>query len=93
MPIDNKYGHVTLEYGTIGEDEPVVVFRAQDALLPDVLKMYRVLCKIAGSPQHHLDAIHDAAEEVKRWQAEHYHRIPNSDAYIERLAEENPQRM
>ena len=30
MGIDAKYGRVTTERGDIGEDEPVVVFRAQD---------------------------------------------------------------
>lgn len=86
MAIDNKYGRVTLEHGTIGDDEPVVVFRAQDVLLPDVLKVYRVLCKIAGSPLHHLDAIHAAAEQVRAWQANHHHRVPNSDAYLARIS-------
>lgn len=37
MAIDLKYGRVTLENADIGEDEPVVVFRARDALLPKVL--------------------------------------------------------
>lgn len=86
MAIDSKYGRVTLEHGSVGEDEPVVVFRAKDVLLPDVLKVYRVLCKIAGSPLHHLDAIHAAAEQVRAWQANHHHRVPNSDAYIARIS-------
>lgn len=36
MAVDRKYGRVTLERGTIGEDEPVVVFRAQDKMLPEL---------------------------------------------------------
>lgn len=84
MAVDNKYGQVVLEFGTIGESEPVVVFRGQDRLLPDLLGIYRVLCLLAGSPQHHLDLIADRAREIRQWQAEHGARTPNSDAYIAR---------
>jgi hypothetical protein len=86
MGIDTKYGHVSTQYGTIGLDEPVVVFRARDPLLPKVLKVYRILCELAGSPQHHLDVIHETAMTVKAWQAENPTQTPNSDAYMERTA-------
>lgn len=80
MAIDNKYGRVSLENSTIGEDEPVVVFRAQDKLLPNLLKIYKVLCEIAGSPEHHLDLIHDSAVKVREWQADHPTKTPSSDS-------------
>jgi len=57
MALDGKYGRVTLERGDIGEDEPVVVFRAQDALLPKVLDWYATECLKAGSPRHHVDLV------------------------------------
>lgn len=79
MPIDNKYGRVTVERGTIGEDEPVVIFRAQDALLPKVLDIYRFLCEVAGSPSQHLTKIREAAQVVKGWQAQNYTKTPTSD--------------
>lgn len=85
MGIDSKYGQITTEHGNIGADEPVVVFRAQDRLLPKLLKVYKILCELAGSPQHHLDLIHETAMTVKAWQAEHLHRTPNSDMYVERI--------
>jgi hypothetical protein len=78
MAIDRKYGRVTLEHSTIGEDEPVVVFRAQDRLLPDLLKMYRILCKAAGSPDRHLDLIHQTADTVRAWQAMNFTKTPES---------------
>lgn len=80
MAIDLKYGRITTERGTIGADEPVVVFRAQDQLLPGLLKVYRLLCEVAGSPGHHLDAIHDAATAVREWQANHPTKVPTSDS-------------
>lgn len=81
MAIDGKYGRVTLERGTIGEDEPVVVFRAQDAMLMDVLQHYRELCVAAGSPERHLTAIDAAATAVNVWQAEHPTQVPQSASY------------
>jgi hypothetical protein len=83
MPIDNKYGRVTLEHGTVGDDEPVVVFRAQDALLPKVLDIYAFLCEIAGSPKHHLEAIRKASMLVKGWQAQNRTKTPSSDSLKE----------
>jgi hypothetical protein len=82
MAIDRKYGHVTTEHGTIGEDEPVVVFRSQDKLLPKLLKIYRFLCELAGSPAHHLAAIDDATRDVNAWQLAHGSkvRVPTSDS-------------
>jgi hypothetical protein len=82
MPIDNKYGRVTLEnQRNIGDDEPVVVFRAQDRLLPKVLKVYRILCEVAGSPENHLRAIDAAAANVKAWQAENKTQTPQSKGF------------
>lgn len=78
MPIDRKYGRVTTERGDIADDEPVVVFRAQDALLPDLLAVYRQMCEAAGSPPRHLDGIDESAAIVKRWQASHATKTPES---------------
>lgn len=49
MGYDGKYGRVTVEHGTIGDDEPVVVFRSADRLLPKLLKVYRYFCELGGS--------------------------------------------
>jgi hypothetical protein len=82
MPIDNKYGRVTLErQRNIGDDEPVVVFRAQDRLLPKLLKVYRYFCELAGSPQNHLDLIDQSAQLVKDWQATNRTQTPRSEGF------------
>ena len=81
MGYDNKYGRVSLERGTIGEDEPVVVFRAQDRLLPKLLKVYKIMCELAGSPPHHLELIHESAMKVKAWQEDNFTKTPESAAY------------
>jgi hypothetical protein len=79
MAIDHKYGRVTTEHGTFGEDEPVVVFRAQDKRLLDVLAYYHLVCQQAGSPNHHLEGILEARDKVEAWQADHHIRVPTSD--------------
>lgn len=83
MGIDNKYGRVTLERGTVGEDEPVIVFRAQDKLLPKVLAIYRFLCEIGGSPQVHLNLISATEKQVLDWQHRNHTQVPRSDGYQE----------
>lgn len=83
MGIDGKYGRVTTEKGSIGGDEPVVVFRAQDKLLPKVLDIYGFLCEIAGSPDIHIDLIKKSAAEIRAWQAENHTQTPRSDGYVQ----------
>lgn len=69
MAIDNKYGRVSFsEPNTIGEDEPVVVFRAADPLLPKVLAYYRLFCWKVCSPKLHLAAIDHSQERIEDWQ-------------------------
>lgn len=80
MAVDHKYGRVTTEKGTIGEDEPVVIFRAQDETLGNLLGFYHLFCAVAGSPRHHLDAIMDTREEVLAWQEENHTHTPRSDS-------------
>ena len=84
MAIDGKYGKVTLEYGTIGEDEPVVVFRAKDVLLPKVLMYYHLFCLKEGSPDEHLELILKSLDRVKAWQKKNpaLVRTPKSEGLI-----------
>jgi hypothetical protein len=80
MGKDLKYGQVTTEHGDIGEDEPVVVFRAQDALLPILLDHYREMCGLVNAPAHHIDLIHNTRSAVLYWQATHPTQFPRSDS-------------
>ena len=78
MGRDPKYGRVELERGDIGNDEPVMVFRAQDRLLPLVIQSYWELCRDAGSPQAHLDGLDAFRREIEDWQAGHYTKTPGA---------------
>lgn len=89
MGYDRKYGKVTTEFGNIKDDEPVVVFRAQDKLLPDLLAFYAYMCIKSGSPQRHLNIIFNSAQGVRNWQAKNrlLVRVPNSESSRDRLKE------
>lgn len=82
MAKDLKYGKVTTEFGTIGEDEPVVVFRAKDKLLPKVLSYYHLFCLKEGSNRDHLSLILDAKNLVDHWQRGNETRRPESVSFI-----------
>jgi hypothetical protein len=84
MAQDMKYGHVTLENGTVPDIEPVIVFRAQDALLPELMAEYIKLCIRHGSPRHHIDLCVTRLEQIRDWQKNHRVQIPRSDSYAQR---------
>jgi hypothetical protein len=71
--IDGKYqtsGDITKLDGTpIPEDEPLILFRGKDKLLPGLLESYKKLCQDAGSPQEQIDAVEKRNEIIKAWQA------------------------
>ena len=88
MGYDTKYGKVTTEFGEIPDDEQVIVFRARDKNVPELLDDYLELCELSGSPQHHLDLITDSHDRISKWQEENPDRVrvPNSNRYMERIA-------
>jgi len=88
MAIDRKYGRVELEHSTVGEDEPVFVFRAQDRLLIKVLDHYLTYCRLYGSSQAHLDSIEAAMKAISDWQWTHQTKLPTSEALVNRDASE-----
>jgi len=78
LAYSHKYGKVTLEKSTIGEDEPVVVFRAKDKLLPQVLAHYHLICLNSGCEDDHLNAILTRYREIKDWQNNNNIKLPDT---------------
>lgn len=66
MAIERKYGKVTTERGAIPDNEPVVVFRGQDALAPVVMRMYAMLCGSHGLSEMAQQA-EKTALELEAW--------------------------
>lgn len=81
MGYDGKYGRVTTDHGSIPDDEPVIVFRAQDGLTRGVLAHYLKLCDQAGSPVRHQRLVAETLARFTRWQEEHPDevRVPDSE--------------
>lgn len=88
MGYDRKYGKVTTEHGDIGDDEPVVVFRARDITLPNLLCFYAYLCMKAGSPTRHLAIVSNSRKAIVDWQRNTGKvRVPSSESSRDRLSE------
>lgn len=89
MAIDRKYGKVTTEFGDIGEDEPVVVFRGADVVLPDILTYYAMQCIKRGSPIRHIVIIYNTMKNIIKWQNHNTDKIKilSSESSKERLPE------
>jgi hypothetical protein len=81
MGYDGKYGRVSLQYGEIPDDEPVIVFRARDTNTRAVLAHYLKLCDQGGSPVRHQRLIAEALHRFTRWQEENPDkvRVPDSE--------------
>lgn len=87
MGYDRKYGKITTEFGNIGEDEPVVVFRAQDITLPSVLLKAANRAMQFGSPSRHVEILLNTFKTVTLWQYENQDKvkIPSSESSKDRL--------
>ena len=81
--IDSKYqtsGDITKLDGTpIPQDEPLILFRGKDKLLPVLLEQYRQLCQDAGSPQQQLESIERQIQEIKAWQEKNQEKVKTPD--------------
>ena len=64
MAISGKYGKLNIP--KVGEDEPVFILRAQDALATGMVEIYRVLVASHGSPM--ADSLNVEVERFKNWQ-------------------------
>jgi hypothetical protein len=65
---DHKYGRVTVDGKGFHEDEPVIIFRAQDRFAMAAVVAYYQQCKIGGCDKEHLEAIKAAGLKISEWQ-------------------------
>lgn len=81
--IDGKYrtdGDITKNDGTpVPEDEPLMLFRGKDRLLPDLIDQYAEMCANAGSPEEHVQTLKEKAESVREWQNNHPDSVKTPD--------------
>lgn len=70
--IDSKYktsGDITKLDGTpIPPDEPLILFRAKDKLVPELLEHYLEQCRTAGSPPQQISTLQQRIDTIKQWQ-------------------------
>lgn len=81
--IDGKYqtsGDITKLDGTpIPLDEPLILFRGKDKLLPQLLEKYAALCQEAGSPEQQLTLLRKRIDEINDWQTNHQDKVKVPD--------------
>lgn len=85
MAVDDKYGRFTPERGSIGKDEPVVVFRGKDRLLPELLAVYERMCEHEGADEHSVRVIAQRRQEIVAWQAAHPRQVKTPDTTPEQV--------
>lgn len=79
MPIDSKYGDVTLEnQRSLKDDEPVFVLAAHDPIAISVMETYRFLAGNKGAPIQHLERVTEAIAAFQEWQDANGTREPSS---------------
>ncbi len=71
MAYDRKYGKVTIERGTIGDDEPVFLIRSRDRAAPAAIRAYAIAAERAGADEAMVAEVRAAAVVVAEWQCEH----------------------
>jgi len=72
MAKDVKYGDIQIDR-IHNEDEPVVVFRAQDILATHALREYRKLMEAIGNKE----GVESMTLSIQRFEAWQYRRIPS----------------
>jgi hypothetical protein len=83
--IDGKYrvnggGSIVKENGDpLPQDEPRMLFRGKDKLLPQLLEHYKQLCQEAGSPSEQIEGIQERLNIIKDWQSKNPDKVKVPD--------------
>jgi len=81
--INAKYqtsGEITKNDGTpIPVDEPLMLFRGKDKVLPQLMDEYKRLSQAVGSPAEHLEAIQAATDKIVAWQKDNQDKVKTPD--------------
>jgi hypothetical protein len=73
----DDYNRIQDPAGKIGEDEPVMLFRAQDRLMGEVLIKYLELLKQNGAKADIQQAVHEHINATLAWQRQHGCKTPD----------------
>lgn len=72
------YDHIQDDTGKIGEDEPVFLLRAKDAIAPYVLRQWALQLHFRGGDPLVVQHVHNWAAKMERWQAENGCKLPDA---------------
>ena len=71
------YNRIQDPANLIPEDEPVFLLRGQDETAPQVVERWAFLAHKIGASNDIVDAAMGQAKEMRRWQLEHKHKVPD----------------
>lgn len=71
------YNRIQDPEGLIPEEEPVMVFRAQDKCAPAALDAWCKAAKENGVDPHMIEVVHNWSREMRHWQSIHGSKIPD----------------
>lgn len=74
------YDRIQDPAGLIGEDEPVMLFRAKDRLMHNVLAAYRDMLVQVGAEPHMVESVERHIDRVTHWQVENGTQTPDMPA-------------
>lgn len=72
--------------GKIGEDEPVMLFRARDVLAPAILAKYAELLRFHHAPPAMIDTVLAHEARMRQWQRANGCKLPDMPAEAARVA-------
>lgn len=75
MAYDEKFGTITLEKGSVGDDEPVFLLRAADALAVQTIEHYAELCSARDCQSAHIAGVMNSRQRVVEWQDAHAEKV------------------
>ena len=61
----------------IGEDEPVMLFRAKDKYFCEVLTRYAYMLEVGGADMKMVKAVHAQVQEARVWQEKNGSALPD----------------
>lgn len=76
MARESKY---SLEVPQIPEDEPIILFRAQDITVPTLLEVAAVVAEASGSPKVYAEHMRAIRTNVIAWQTRNRDKVKAPD--------------
>jgi len=76
----SDYMHIQDDTGKVGQDEPVFLLRAKDALAPKTLRYWADELERAGGDAVAVKTARKQAQLMEEWQSKNFYKLPDTPA-------------